>query len=160
MAALDLQLALASPLQQQLEAREDGAVLAVLEHTTSGRQLVVASCHLYYNPQWPDIKLLQAHILCGRVAAMLQQHSLGEDSPVLIGGDFNSLATKHEADCFDPEVTCVERAAIHVAEHICYVHDQRSWPASTQRLPDDIAVCSSSESSQPRLTCRFQWAAL
>ena len=45
-AGLDLQLAPASALQQQLDAREDGAVLAVLEHTTSGRQLVVASCHL------------------------------------------------------------------------------------------------------------------
>ena len=125
---MELQLAPASPLQQQLNAREDGAVLAVLEYTTSGRQLVVASCHLYYNPQWPDIKLLQAHILCSRVAAMLQQHSLGGDSPVLIGGDFNSMARKYHADVFDPEVRCEQRAAFHVAEHCCPMYGQGCWP--------------------------------
>ena len=65
---------------------------------------------------------------------MLQQHSLGEDSPVLVGVDFNSMARKYHAGVFDPEVICVQHAAFCVAEHCCPMYDQRCWPAGTQPL--------------------------
>ena len=40
--------------------RGEGTLLAVLRERESGRQLVAGCTHLFWNPQWPDIKVRQA----------------------------------------------------------------------------------------------------
>jgi len=48
--------------------REDGAVLALLTHKETGKKLIAASTHLFWNPAFPDIKLAQGELLCKMVS--------------------------------------------------------------------------------------------
>lgn len=50
--------------------REDGGVLALARETHSGRILLLASTHLFWNPEHPDVKAVQAHLLCHQVCAL------------------------------------------------------------------------------------------
>ena len=63
------------------------------------------SVHLYFHPEWPDIKLAQAAILCKQAADMIQSEGLNiEDVPVVFGGDWNSLWRKYTPDLYDDKV--------------------------------------------------------
>jgi mRNA deadenylase 3'-5' endonuclease subunit Ccr4 len=76
------------------------AVIAALQERTAAtagtapRQLVIANAHLFWNPARPDIKLLQATVLCQAVerfrAALVQQQQQQQPA-VIICGDMNSL---------------------------------------------------------------------
>jgi len=81
--------------------REEGAVLALLEHTPSGCPLLAVSTHLFWNPAYPDVKSMQAAVLCKQISALLHSRFSTLDVPVIIGGDFNSLWRKYKADNFD-----------------------------------------------------------
>ena len=50
------------------DEREDGAVLALLTHKQTGKKLLAASTHLFWNPAFPDIKLAQGELLCKMVS--------------------------------------------------------------------------------------------
>lgn len=50
-------------LAESYRQRGEGALLAHLRHRASGRRLVVANTHLFWNPVHPDIKALQAAAL-------------------------------------------------------------------------------------------------
>ena len=56
-----------SELWAAVREREDGAVLALARETHSGRTLLLASTHLFWNPAHPDVKAVQAHCLCQQV---------------------------------------------------------------------------------------------
>ena len=61
--------------------------------------------HLYYHPEWPDIKLAQAALLCGQAADMITAEGLHvDDVPVMLGGDWNSLWRKYRPDVYDTQV--------------------------------------------------------
>ena len=63
------------------------------------------SVHLYFHPEWPDIKLAQAALLCSEVAKLITSQGLAPaDVPVILGGDWNSLWRKYRPDKFDPQV--------------------------------------------------------
>ena len=69
------------------------------------------SVHLYFHPEWPDIKLAQAALLCGQAADMITAEGLQvHDTPVMLGGDWNSLWRKYKPDVYDTHVsrTCLE----------------------------------------------------
>ena len=53
------------------DEREDGAVLALLTHKQTGKKLLAASTHLFWNPAFPDVKLAQAELLCKMVGQRL-----------------------------------------------------------------------------------------
>lgn len=62
------------------------------------------------DPRWPDVKAVQAQLLCRAVAGFLRQQPLlqgvglsaiARDMPLLICGDFNSLPFKRRSDQFD-----------------------------------------------------------
>ncbi|KAI8474955.1 MAG: hypothetical protein J3K34DRAFT_489391 [Monoraphidium minutum] len=93
-----------APLLRTLARREEGAVAALLRHRASGAALVAASTHLFWDPHFPDVKLVQAAALCRGVAAFVEG-ALGPGAagrvPVIIGGDFNSLPAKWASDPFD-----------------------------------------------------------
>lgn len=73
-------------------------------------QTIAGSVHLYYHPEWPDIKLAQAALLCGQAADMITAEGLQvDDVPVMLGGDWNSLWRKYRPDVYDTQVrpTCL-----------------------------------------------------
>ncbi|KAG2445827.1 hypothetical protein HXX76_000431 [Chlamydomonas incerta] len=87
--------------------RQEGAILALLRHRASKRQLLAACTHLFWNPAFPDVKTFQATVLCREMVGFLTQH-VGPEAPgsvpVVLGGDFNSLARKRVPDVFDPKL--------------------------------------------------------
>ncbi|KAG2444471.1 hypothetical protein HXX76_001223 [Chlamydomonas incerta] len=98
-----------------LKLRElgEGAVMALLRHRASGRLLVFCCTHLFWSPVFPDVKALQAALLCGEVAAYARQAAAQQGQagkggpagvPVVLCGDFNSLAEKRIPDGFDPQL--------------------------------------------------------
>ena len=54
-------------LEMKTRQQEDGAVLALLKEKSTGRVILAASVHLYFHPDWPDLKALQAQALCHQV---------------------------------------------------------------------------------------------
>ncbi|KAG2498277.1 hypothetical protein HYH03_003538 [Edaphochlamys debaryana] len=88
--------------------RQEGAILALLRHRGTGRQLVAACTHLFWNPSFPDVKAFQASVLCRELAAFVRQHCGQEGAegrvPVVLAGDFNSLSCKMLPDVFDPRI--------------------------------------------------------
>jgi len=89
-----------------LANREDGAVLALLRDTKTDRLLLAVSTHLFWDPNYPEIKAAQAHILCASIQRFAEEHGAATRDtiaalPVIIGGDFNSLPWKHYSDEFD-----------------------------------------------------------
>jgi mRNA deadenylase 3'-5' endonuclease subunit Ccr4 len=90
------------PLAAQFNQKNVALIAALQEcsTTTAGaapRQLVIADAHLFWNPARPDIKLLQATVLCQaverfRAALIQQQRQQQQQQPaVIICGDMNSL---------------------------------------------------------------------
>ncbi|MEW5307672.1 MAG: hypothetical protein WDW36_010050 [Sanguina aurantia] len=90
---------------------QEGMVLALLRHTASGRNVLAAATHLHWDPQYPDVKAMQAAALCSVVADVLRAHCSSLDVAVVIGGDFNSLAEKRASDDYDR----VPEAGVHVS---------------------------------------------
>eukprot|EP00198_Chlamydomonas_reinhardtii_P000606 XP_001689941.1 predicted protein [Chlamydomonas reinhardtii] len=98
--------------QPWLKLRElgEGAVMALLRHRGSGRLLLFCCTHLFWNPVFPDVKALQAALLCAELAAYSRQAAAQQQQeevgpvPVVLCGDFNSLAEKRLPDGFDPQV--------------------------------------------------------
>ncbi|PSC74002.1 Ccr4p [Micractinium conductrix] len=95
---------------EAVKKREDGALLALLRDRASGRSLLAGCTHLYYDPRFPDIKLAQSWLLCRAAVTFLRgQPALGGLAPeqlaarvpVILCGDFNSLAVKRRSDAFD-----------------------------------------------------------
>ncbi len=56
-------------------AREDGAVLAVAQETASRQQILLACCHLFWNPNFPDVKAAQASLLVKQVRHRIGRHN-------------------------------------------------------------------------------------
>ncbi|KAJ1500191.1 Glucose-repressible alcohol dehydrogenase transcriptional effector [Coelomomyces lativittatus] len=75
------------------------AQIVLLEDYSTGSPLIVANTHLYWNPQYPEVKLAQAKLLILRIQKFrkrireqrqLQQHQQSGDIPIILSGDFNS----------------------------------------------------------------------
>jgi CCR4-NOT transcription complex subunit 6 len=87
----------AAPASRLLSEFGDAAVAAVLRHRSSGRALVAASAHLFWDPKRPEVKARQAGLLARRCASLARRHAAAADAgesmmlPVVIGGDFNSM---------------------------------------------------------------------
>jgi CCR4-NOT transcription complex subunit 6 len=58
---------------RRVQGRLEGAILALLRHKPSQRVLLVSNTHLYWSPDYPDVKAAQASILCAAIASLLQQ---------------------------------------------------------------------------------------
>ena len=64
------------------------------------------SVHLYFHPEWPDIKLAQAVLLCSQAVAMIEEEGMEvADVPVVFGGDWNSLWRKYRPDVYDTKAS-------------------------------------------------------
>jgi mRNA deadenylase 3'-5' endonuclease subunit Ccr4 len=85
-------------LERYEEIGAEGAlsVYARLNHIPESEQLLVAAVHLHHDPSEPHIKVLQAQSLVGQ---LLSKKS--SETPLILAGDFNSVARKHTSDIFD-----------------------------------------------------------
>lgn len=83
------------------QQRGEGMVAAALRHLPSNQTCVVASTHLYWHPNYPDIKALQAAAMAHQLADFMRSHTGGTAAPLIACGDFNSLWRKYVSDEFD-----------------------------------------------------------
>lgn len=58
-----------------IRSKADTATLTLLEDMANGRRVVVANAHLFWNPKRPDIKLVQAALLCAATKAFADQEN-------------------------------------------------------------------------------------
>lgn len=91
--------------------RDDVAVLALLEHKLSGARLIVANAHIYWDPEYRDVKLVQVAMMMDELSKTADHfarlppklnlgkgfdkapsYSEGRHIPTVICGDFNSVA--------------------------------------------------------------------
>lgn len=71
---------------QKYEKHNVGLTLK-LEVNETKQQFLVATCHIHWNPSLPDVKLSQVLYILERLWAFRD----GEDLPVVLTGDFNTL---------------------------------------------------------------------
>ncbi|GIL59916.1 hypothetical protein Vafri_14576 [Volvox africanus] len=94
----------------KLQEMGEGLLMALLRHRPSGRLILAAVTHLFWNPAFPDVKVLQAALMCGYLSAFTREAAgtdgvlHGPPPGLLLFGDFNSLACKYLPDKFDPVV--------------------------------------------------------
>eukprot|EP00934_Nitzschia_sp_Nitz4_P001677 Nitzschia sp. Nitz4//scaffold92_size79448//9347//11720//NITZ4_005382-RA/size79448-augustus-gene-0.29-mRNA-1//-1//CDS//3329560159//1677//frame0 len=67
--------------------RKNMGLLVKLQHRETKQQVVFAVVHLFWNPQYPDIKLCQTHQIVTKAHAFAQDLSL----PIILLGDTNSV---------------------------------------------------------------------
>lgn len=44
------------------------ATIAMLRHIASGKLILASAVHLFWNPKWPDVKAMQASLLCDEIS--------------------------------------------------------------------------------------------
>eukprot|EP00929_Paragymnodinium_shiwhaense_P120204 TRINITY_DN92104_c0_g1_i1.p1 TRINITY_DN92104_c0_g1~~TRINITY_DN92104_c0_g1_i1.p1 ORF type:complete len:380 (+),score=94.53 TRINITY_DN92104_c0_g1_i1:140-1279(+) len=74
-------------LVARLKLREDGSSLP---STSAMPEVCVATTHLFWDPKYPDLKLLQAFLMAREL------EDFAKDCPVVLGGDFNSTPFTEE----------------------------------------------------------------
>lgn len=77
----------------------------IQQHQCNSLVCAAGSVHLYFHPEWPDIKLAQAALLCNEATRMMKAQGLDPSGvPIILGGDWNSLWRKYTPDKFDKKV--------------------------------------------------------
>jgi CCR4-NOT transcription complex subunit 6 len=79
-------LSLTRALDRELREKVNMAIFTRLNDKVTGKSLVAASSHLFWNPQFPDLKLLQSYIL----AREALEFASSSDA-MMIGADLNSV---------------------------------------------------------------------
>jgi len=86
---------------RHLESAGGVGLAILLEHEVTGQHLWVATAHLFWDPQTPEIKTAQCSLLC-KVLKKLNEEIF--QAPVILTGDFNSISLKRLPDEFDKVV--------------------------------------------------------
>ena len=79
-------VSLTRALYRELREKLNMIVMARLQDRSSGNRFVVCSSHLYWDPVYPDIKLLQAYLLAQEALEYAR-----DSSGLVIGADLNSI---------------------------------------------------------------------
>ena len=111
-------------------------------HVNKAVTVFAGSVHLYFHPEWPDIKLAQAALLCGQATDMLTAEGLQVDVvPVMLGGDWNSLWRKYKPDVYDAQVrpTCFS-AMCHAFCFPCTCNSKFAQPLMLSYYASDICL--------------------
>jgi len=67
------------------------AIICVLRDTSTGGFYIVVSAHLFYNPKFTEVKVLQAVHLLDRIDKMISRSPEKKYLGLIIGADLNSL---------------------------------------------------------------------
>lgn len=86
---------------RRLRSLRDGFAMALLTHTHSGRELLVSGLQLYGNPNWPDARIAQIHVMCETISSFLERQSRPQWTPIILLGDFASFWRKWTPDSTD-----------------------------------------------------------
>ena len=78
-------ICLSRAMNREVREKLNMAVFSHLKHIETGDMLTVGSSHLYWDPAFPDIKLLQAYLLA------CESSDLSPNGPLVIGADLNSI---------------------------------------------------------------------
>jgi CCR4-NOT transcription complex subunit 6 len=70
---------------------KDNIALAVVLRISGQKPIVVVNTHIYWDPQYSDVKLIQVQFMMERIAAIAGPGAPWEGAPVIICGDFNSV---------------------------------------------------------------------
>ena len=97
-------------LRQKLLALSDAILLLRLESVICGTVVVLGSTHLHWDPHWPQLKVVQAHLAVHALRQFSESgaahnnsdgRSGGQAPVVVLAGDFNSVP--HLQPAFLPE---------------------------------------------------------
>ena len=78
-------VSLVRALHREVREKLNMVVMVRLRELVTGNEFVVCSSHLFWDPKYPDIKLLQSYALAKCVI------EFACDSPVVVGADLNSV---------------------------------------------------------------------
>eukprot|EP00475_Leptophrys_vorax_P005072 TRINITY_DN13053_c0_g3_i1.p1 TRINITY_DN13053_c0_g3~~TRINITY_DN13053_c0_g3_i1.p1 ORF type:complete len:448 (+),score=111.33 TRINITY_DN13053_c0_g3_i1:135-1478(+) len=78
--------------------RDNVAILVRLKHLASQREIVIANCHLYWNPTQQEVKLRQSVYLAKQLELFVAKSEIS--APVIVAGDFNSTPSSSVYDWF------------------------------------------------------------
>jgi len=78
-------ISLSRAMYREVREKQNMAIFAQLKHIDSGRELTIVSSHLYWDPAYPDIKLLQAYMLAQ------ESSEISPYQPIVVGADLNSI---------------------------------------------------------------------
>jgi mRNA deadenylase 3'-5' endonuclease subunit Ccr4 len=78
-------------LDENRVLRDNVALIVELIELSRNRRVIVANTHLYYHPEYNDVRLVQIRYLIQR----LEEFIGGRDAIVLLCGDFNSLPNQN-----------------------------------------------------------------
>lgn len=65
-------------------------LILILDTFDGSGPLVVANTHLYWDPEFTDVKLFQTDVFMQELELLVQLRRLGPDVPTILAGDFNS----------------------------------------------------------------------
>jgi len=75
----------------RLGGRHNIATFVLLRHVATAHLVLVVNTHLYWHPEFPDVKLLQSFLMLSTLSSLLRTLQLLQQPAVLLCGDFNSL---------------------------------------------------------------------
>ena len=121
-------------LRKKLKTQSDAVLLLLLEHRPTQRRVLVANCHLYWDPHFPHVKVAQAELVttainhfaveCRQRSGVAAAAAASADAPadaappppaLVLCGDFNS--TPHHQPGFLPEVQRAQTPPPPAASH-------------------------------------------
>ena len=145
------------------------ALVVVLEELTGGMQMIggmmrrvrkkrvcVANTHMYWDPDYADVKLWQSYILCQELEKLILHRQL----PLVLCGDFNSLVDSSVYEfLMTQQVTHGEDVyGEHGVGDVCHVlparpHPHHSAPPHHPQLTHHLALTSAYASiGEPKYT--------
>lgn len=65
-------------------------LILILDTFDGSGPVVVANTHLYWDPEYTDVKLFQVDAFMQELEMLIQTRQLGSDVPIILSGDFNS----------------------------------------------------------------------
>jgi len=82
-------ISLTRALHREIREKLNMAVFARFSDKTNGNHVTVCSSHLFWDPAYPDIKLIQAYLLAKECA----ERSSIDTTPIIVGADLSSVPT-------------------------------------------------------------------
>eukprot|EP00039_Didymoeca_costata_P028332 m.20699 g.20699 ORF g.20699 m.20699 type:complete len:499 (-) comp6925_c0_seq1:1439-2935(-) len=80
-----------SDMLNRVMPKDNIAVTVLLEYIPTKRQVLVTNAHLTWDPEFKDVKVIQAIMLLEEVSKIIDQHCKSAKPAVIVGGDFNSM---------------------------------------------------------------------
>ncbi|KAM0671737.1 putative mRNA deadenylase [Ordospora colligata] len=127
--------------------KKDNVAIAALLEKTNGQQVLVVNTHIFWDPEYPDIKLLQTMLLIEEIQRIKSKHP---NAFVIVQGDFNSLrcssvyksVTTHQMDFADfGDIQCyqgIKKERMGLGMKDAYTNEDLEFTNFTPQFKDVI----------------------